>query len=220
MNFGPVLYTCLTFVFLQGLETAVKGSMPKLSLVSNGCEIIRVSMSKFREYSDNATHSKAEDMFTKCPSDFTLWNSFKKQNHWNNFKNGVVTDVLYDAHLHNSLNHSSGSQAGAGMVSRDISTAGSNRRKAADLVRQKNTSRISYATNPFPKISFSAGAWVDNRASSNSRSKYNKQPFLDVRCNKVKNPQHQHCILMIDIKLWSEAINIHCATLKLDVVSL
>ncbi|XP_072030370.1 uncharacterized protein [Amphiura filiformis] len=153
-----------------GLETAVRASMPKLSVVSRGCEIIRVSMSKFREYADKTTRSKAEDMFTRCPSDFTLWNSFKKQNHWNNFKNGVVSDVLYDAHLNNSVNNSSGSHATGGTVSRDISTAATNRRRAVEISRQKNTSQITYASNPFPKISFAAEAWAGNSASPSRRS--------------------------------------------------
>ena len=153
----------------QGLETAVKGSMPKLSLLSLGCEIIRVSMSKFREYADKETMKKAEDMFTQCPTDYTLWTSFKKQNHWNNFKNGVVSDVLYESIINNSQNQV-GCQAGGGIMSRDISTAAS-RRKAVEIARQKNSSQIAYVGNPLPRISFAAGAWAENTASSGKRSK-------------------------------------------------
>lgn len=60
------------------------------------------------------------------------------------------------------------------MVSRDVgpaagTTAGN--RRTVELAKRKVADNIKYASNPFPKIPFAAGAWVDNRSSSR-RCKY------------------------------------------------
>lgn len=72
--------------------------MPHLSLVSHGCEVIRISMSKFREFADDETLAKVNKLLPTYASGLELWRSFQKQNKWRNFKNGVITDVMRHAH--------------------------------------------------------------------------------------------------------------------------
>ncbi|XP_030828362.1 uncharacterized protein LOC100888893 [Strongylocentrotus purpuratus] len=82
------------FFGIQG----IKGEMPHLSLVSHGCEVIRISMSKFREFADDETLAKVNKLLPTYASGLELWRSFQKQNKWRNFKNGVITDVMRHAH--------------------------------------------------------------------------------------------------------------------------
>ncbi|XP_054751372.2 uncharacterized protein LOC129257139 [Lytechinus pictus] len=82
------------FFGIQG----IRSEMPHLSLVSHGCELIRISMSKFREFADDETLAKVTKLLPTYASDLALWRSFQKQNKWRNFKNGVITDVMRHAH--------------------------------------------------------------------------------------------------------------------------
>ena len=86
---------------MQGVQ-GIQGEMPHLSLVSHGCELIRVSMSKFREYADEDTLTKVRNLFPTYATDLELWRSFQKQNKWNNFKTDVIDNVMYHAHTSNS----------------------------------------------------------------------------------------------------------------------
>lgn len=82
---------------LFGIQ-GIKGKMPHLSVVSHGCELIRISMSKFREFADDDTLAKVEKLLPTYATDLQLWRSFRKQNKWNNFKTGVISNVMRHAH--------------------------------------------------------------------------------------------------------------------------
>ncbi|XP_072173773.1 uncharacterized protein [Diadema setosum] len=126
----------------------VLGHMPHLSVVSHGCELIRISMSKFREYADEETLNKVRELIPTYASDLELWRSFRKQNKWNNFKSGVVREVRRHA-------KPTGSSVRGGGADSKSSVKGS---VTSDWVTntwsRRNTGRDSVgpSTTPLPKI--------------------------------------------------------------------
>ncbi|XP_033105942.1 cyclic nucleotide-binding domain-containing protein 2-like isoform X2 [Anneissia japonica] len=122
-----------------GIE-GVTGSMSHLSLVSCGSEIVRVSLSKFKEYADEETLAKVEEMIATYPSDSYLWSRFVKQSKWNIFKNNMIADIFREKKTNTKRRTS---------INRSLS-------------RSSDSDQIQFVQNAFPRINFSAQAWADN----------------------------------------------------------
>ncbi|XP_070535923.1 cyclic nucleotide-binding domain-containing protein 2-like isoform X2 [Ptychodera flava] len=125
---------------LQGIQ----GTMPTLSLVSAGCELIRISMSKFRKYANEATLQEVAKQMPMYPSDAELSSKFLKQSQWKNFKSSIVEGVILDA------------------LSKKPQF---DRAVTIQRHRVKNTKTVEnpvYVSYPMPKIPFNADAWANN----------------------------------------------------------
>ncbi|XP_038078220.1 cyclic nucleotide-binding domain-containing protein 2-like [Patiria miniata] len=146
-----------------GLE-GISGKMPQYSLLSLGCELVRVSMSKFREYACEETLERVQQQIPTYPNDHFLWTSFKKQNRWTNFKNGVVKDIMDDALAQSAPN----------TFARNLRSVPG---RVAEANRQQNPQRWrtslggSFASNVMPQISNVTNAWTDEKSSSRSKSR-------------------------------------------------
>ncbi|XP_071941833.1 cyclic nucleotide-binding domain-containing protein 2-like [Antedon mediterranea] len=116
-----------------GLEGVV-GNMPYLSLVSCGCELIRVSMSKFKEYADEKTLQKVQKMISKYPTDRNLWSRLVRQSKWNNFKNTTIENIFNEK------------KTG----------------RRTYVSRPGDNCKTQFVKNPFPKIIFNARDWASN----------------------------------------------------------
>lgn len=129
--------------------------MPKLSLMSLGCEVIRVSLSKFKEYADEKTLEKIQKITPKYPNNHFLWSNFQEQNNWNSFKHGVVQDVI-DNHAQAVTPNT---------FARDLRKApgSSSPKQGANAYRRNSLPTPSKKSNPMPKIPYSANQWIDNK---------------------------------------------------------
>ncbi|KAJ8036557.1 Cyclic nucleotide-binding domain-containing protein 2 [Holothuria leucospilota] len=134
---------------------SITGEMPKLSLMSLGCEVIRVSLSKFKEYADEKTLEKIQKITPKYPNNHFLWSNFQEQNNWNSFKHGVVQDVI-DNHAQAVTPNT---------FARDLRKApGSlSPKQGANAYRRNSLPTPSKKSNPMPKILYSANQWIDNK---------------------------------------------------------
>ncbi|XP_022082454.1 cyclic nucleotide-binding domain-containing protein 2-like isoform X2 [Acanthaster planci] len=139
-----------------GLE-GISGEMPQFSLLSLGCELVRVSISKFHEHACEETLDRVKELIPTYPSDHFLWTSFKKQNRWTNFKNDVVHDVMDDAFAQSAPN----------TFARDLrSTLGRTPEPNHPNQRWRGVSLgSSFASNIMPKISSITNTWVDEKSS-------------------------------------------------------
>ncbi|XP_077870434.1 cyclic nucleotide-binding domain-containing protein 2-like [Saccoglossus kowalevskii] len=126
-----------------GLQGII-GKMPHISLVSGGCEVIRVSMSRFREDADAATLREVEKQIPVFPSDAELCAKFLKQSKWKNFKSDIVQGIIADAQFKKQQTDVRGQRSG---------------RKLSDNMISNTALFTSHA---MPKIQFSAEAWVSN----------------------------------------------------------
>ncbi|XP_033625260.1 cyclic nucleotide-binding domain-containing protein 2-like [Asterias rubens] len=151
-----------------GIEGTM-GKMPQYSLLSLGCEIVRVSITKFREFACETTLEKAVELIPKYPSDDDLWASFLKQSRWTNFKNGIVRTVMEDAQA----------QSVPSMFGKDHRSSSAKSHEVHHNQRRRVSLGSSFASNVMPRISNATSAWMDDGSSRsksrdgvNSRSSY------------------------------------------------
>ena len=138
------------------------GKMPQYSLLSLGCEIVRVSITKFREFACETTLEKAVELIPKYPSDDDLWASFLKQSRWTNFKNGIVRTVMEDAQA----------QSVPSMFGKDHRSSSAKNHEVHHNQRRRVSLGSSFASNVMPRISNATSAWMDDGSSrSKSRGK-------------------------------------------------
>ncbi|XP_071825874.1 cyclic nucleotide-binding domain-containing protein 2-like isoform X3 [Apostichopus japonicus] len=153
-----------------GIE-GVKGTMPKLSLLSLGCEIVRVSLSKFREYADEQTLEKIHGMTASYPDNQFLWSNFREEFKWSSFKNGIVQDVLENYSQTITTN----------TFVRDLrSGPGSSlATKSAKAYRRQKSQITAGKSNPTPKIHYAATHFIDNKIPSQNRhtATFTTQPY-------------------------------------------
>lgn len=132
------------------------GEMPKLSLLSLGCEIIRVSLSKFREFADEETLKKIQKMIPNYPDNHFLWSNFREEFKWSSFKNGIVQDVM-ENHTQAVAPNTFARDLRSTPCSATLAT-----KSARAYRRSSNSQSTGVKTNPTPKIQYTADGFIRN----------------------------------------------------------